>query len=113
MNAKELFLASGKSSGVWYCDKCHFVKREQAEAESCCRPRVCECGAECQGHYTSCNACQHERDEKRIAARVALARHVPEAEWDGPVWPEGGDGFTSIDANHLAMCKKWDTKETP
>lgn len=97
MNAKELFLASGESAGVWYCDKCHRVGRSKQDTEGCCQPRVCECGAECSGYSTSCYTCVQVRYEKRIAANVALARHIPEAEWEGPVWPEGSNGFSSLD----------------
>lgn len=31
--------------------------------------------------------------------RVKSAKKVPEAEWEGPVWPDGsGDGFDSVDS---------------
>lgn len=41
MNQQELFLASGKSAGVWYCGECRHVWKLQGDAANCCKCSLC------------------------------------------------------------------------
>lgn len=96
MDAQELYLKDGRSAGVYYCAQCKRVSRTEEEAERCCSPNVCACGAECTRYYTSCKACIDRKGAEDTAALVAKARKVPAHEWDDPVWPDGSDGFASV-----------------
>ena len=72
MNASELFLASGKSAGVWYCTECKLVRRTQEEAEACCAPYECNmCGCELPRKMfrTRCSECI---EKTRVAKMQAL-----------------------------------------
>lgn len=81
-DAKELFLADGKSAGVWYCTTCRLVKRTEAEADKCCRPWVCEnCGKESQKYHTLCTNCDNLRREAAKERRLADAELVED--YDG------------------------------
>ena len=93
MNAQELFLSSGKSAGVWYCEKCRIVHRERDQAEQCCGVRKCACGKECNPHYTSCDSCMEVREMQRERERFEKSEKL--TSWDGPVFCEGygNDGY--------------------
>lgn len=85
MKPQELFLAGGKSAGVWYCDKCHLVKRTKEEAEQCCRPRHCDsCGCEVDRFITTCGVCQRQKVLQRDLDALEKAELVED--WDGWVW---------------------------
>jgi hypothetical protein len=96
MNATNLLLPDGTASHVWFCEKCRIVKSNQAEAEACCRPAICEvCGQEMKKtHYWhKCDKCRNvEFEAKHIkdeAARYSKAEKV--AKFDGWVYCDGFD----------------------
>lgn len=84
MNATELFLYDGRSSGVWYCEKCHCVHRNHVLAELCCKPPICGCGAECPDGWILCNKCRSADEANKERERFDKAERV--TEWDGPVY---------------------------
>lgn len=91
-----------KTAGIFFCGACKIVARTQAEAEKCCVPRKCACGAECEPHWTACKTCRDAADVKREADRFAKAEKV--ASFDGPVYSEGHgyqDGYFDSMADFL------------
>lgn len=79
MQAKELFHAEGKSAGVWYCSKCKIVKKTEAEAESCCKPRLCrDCGCELPSDRwnVNCSKCSDAWYAKQRQDRLEKAKLV-------------------------------------
>lgn len=43
MNAKQLYVGKAQEmqpSGVWFCEKCRGVHRNEEEADRCCKPQV-------------------------------------------------------------------------
>jgi hypothetical protein len=91
MNAIELFHADGKPCGIYHCEKCRIVKRTKEEADECCLPRICDCGAECAQYYTVCDDCRRKKDIARERARFDAAEKV--TTWDGPVCEPHGDRY--------------------
>lgn len=83
MKATELFHQDGRSAEIYYCGQCRIVHRTQGFAEQCCKPNICECGAECPQYYTSCNECRRKKDIARERERFEKADKV--TTWDGPV----------------------------
>lgn len=115
MNATELFHADGRTADVFYCGKCRIVKRTKDEAEHCCAPRVCECGAVIsEPYYTVCDACRRLRDIQRERERFEKAEKL--AEWDGPVFIDGlghDEGyFRSVD-DLMDYLADWEDDEGP
>lgn len=82
MNAQQLYFDDGEPAGVAYCSACRGVAKTIEAAEACCRPNVCECGAECEKYRTICQACYAAKDAKREADRFAKAtkRFIEDAE---------------------------------
>lgn len=79
MEAKELFVADGKSAGVWYCSKCKIVKKTEAEAEGCCKPRLCrDCGCELPSDRwtVNCSKCSDAWYAKQRQDRLEKAELV-------------------------------------
>ena len=91
MNATELFHADGRTAGVYYCAQCRHVHREKQLAEECCKPHICECGAECAKHWCICDECRSKKDIARELARFEKAEKV--TEWSGPVCEPQGDRY--------------------
>lgn len=91
--AQELFLADGRSAGVWYCATCKYTARSEAEAERCCAPLFCECGAEIERGRTGCDACWIRQREECEAATWDRATKVHTRDYDGPVYSERLDCF--------------------
>lgn len=89
MNPTQLFHENGTPTGIWYCRKCRTVHRTQPEAEVCCRPRLCSCGAEVREGWLSCRPCLDRREAERERARFEAAEKV--TDWAGPVFH--GDSF--------------------
>lgn len=87
MNAIELFHADGKPAGVHYCGKCRNVARTKEQADQCCLPTVCACGAEAQQYHTQCRACENKANDERERTRFEKAEKV--TEWDGPIYSDG------------------------
>lgn len=107
MKPQELFLANGKSAGVWYCDSCHLVKRTQEEAEQCCQPRHCDsCGCEVDRFRITCGDCQRQKVLQRDLDALEKAELVEG--WDGWVWhPEmvsRNDGYFQCPDDLLDYC---------
>lgn len=100
MNAQELFTAGGQSAGVWYCEKCKSMRTRKKFAESCCTPKVCECGEPVAGNRTNeCNRCHQYKNDLIWRERLDRATLV---DHDGWVWSRDVDGirdgyFQSVD----------------
>lgn len=107
MKPQQLFLASGKSAGVWYCESCHLVKRTEKEAEECCQPRHCDtCGCEVDRFRITCGDCQRQNVLQRDLDALEKAELVKE--WVGWVWhPEMSghqDGYFRDAEELLDQC---------
>jgi hypothetical protein len=63
-------------------------------AVRCCDRRCEDCNdpLEKGWHYTVCKPCHGKRDAKREQERYEKATKVPETEYDGAVFDEGGNG---------------------
>jgi len=96
------------------CGKCHvFYAGERAEADACCAPRACACGAVIEErYYSACAACRAITESTREAEEFAKATKVTYAEYDEEVvfWDGhgsgdmGGDGFWSSLETVLEHC---------
>jgi len=90
MQAQELFLASGKSAGVFYCTSCKVVRKTHEEAEDCCSPCKCQqCGVETEHYNTICKACQRKKERAAEVARFEKAEKL--TSFDG--WLFYGDKY--------------------
>lgn len=61
------------------CGWCRMTKNNkdaQREAETCCEPRICKCGAECKRYHTACYNCCY-------LARLEKFQSQPEYKWNG------------------------------
>ena len=119
MDAKELFKEGGTTASLWYCDTCNSIFESIATAESCCKPKICRCGKRCVSPLLMCMECRDAKQKETANAKVLLARKVSAAEWCGPVWPRGSDGFLSLEdaIDHYDSIDKvptpiWGTRET-
>lgn len=106
MNPIELFHRDGKSTGIFYCEKCRIVHREKARAEACCQPVKCSvCGAaNVRQYHTKCDACTEADRSNRELERFEKAEKL--TTWDGPVYSDGhgsNDGYFS----DLAEFEDW------
>jgi len=92
VNAVELHHADGRPAGVWYCQNCRNVRRTASEAEECCAPRICECGArvECPGRL-KCDNCRAGYRLERELLRFDRAEKL--TDWDGPVYLADQDRY--------------------
>ena len=95
MNALELHAPKGTPCGVYICGECKYTRSSQEQAEQCCRPNICKCGAECKRPWLVCAACCHRDAEARDAARWARASKVPAADYSGWVYDDDADEFHS------------------
>ncbi len=92
MNGTELFHKDGRSAGVWYCEKCKYVKRTQAEADECCKQWVCgKCGKESGQFRTICDECWRAEHRRKEDATLAAATLLPD--YDGWVWSHEVSGY--------------------
>jgi len=87
-HAIELFHQDGHSAQVWYCSKCRCVAKTKEEADRCCGPRFCSCGATLHSQYAiQCNDCDNrkwkEQAAKDEAERFAKATKIAESDWAG------------------------------
>lgn len=83
MNAVELFHADGKPAGVHYCANCRCVRGSLDDAEQCCRPSVCPCGAECPRGWLSCDACRAAEYRRRQYEHFASVQKQCIDDYDG------------------------------
>lgn len=102
MKATELHLADGKSAGIFYCGECRIVHRTQNEAEACCVPKRCRCGAELKPRtaWLICDVCRDSAEAKKDAEQYAAATKIKAEDWYGPVWcgVGGNEGYyASVD----------------
>lgn len=113
MKATELYLEGGKSAGIFFCGKCRIVHRTQTEAEACCVPPRCQCGAEVESRgWTTCRDCRDASAAKKEAERYAAAEKIKAADWPGPVWCDvnTNDGyFRTVDD----LVEQFDAEERP
>lgn len=63
---------------LWACSKCGRAYADKEWAESCCRPAICDCGAECDEPYTACRSCRSKKEQEQLAAAFEKA---PKVEW--------------------------------
>lgn len=112
MNATELFLADGRSAGIFFCAECRNVKRTETEAAECCAPDKCSyCGTEIprKNYRTACPDCIEAKEREKEAARFAAAEKVEQ--WDNEwIFSEGhgnGGGFFS----ELDGLREWIEEE--
>lgn len=92
VNATQLFHQDGTPAGVWYCGKCRYARREEDEAERCCQPHTCPCGAEAPQGWTICSDCErtkravHERAVSDAAGKCGIDDYKGEIvfvdDWD-------------------------------
>ncbi len=95
MNSQELVTKSGKSVGLWYCEKCGLVNRDREFVDRCCICRYCETFYDRKSEYTGCHSrCWHEDRRKRQLADLDSAELV--TDYEGPLYSIDGwgrDGF--------------------
>lgn len=96
MNATELYLKSGQSAGVFFCEKCRNVSRTEAEAEQCCKDYPCQSCGETTGDrlWTVCQKCRREKRQRDEIDRFNKAEKLER--WDGWVY-DGANYHESID----------------
>lgn len=85
MNAQELFVADGKSAGVFYCSECRIVHRTKEQADECCDRRCSDCGAKLENYYIRCKECQDKVSKAAEQKAYEEARKITEAEYDEPL----------------------------
>ena len=95
MNALELHAPKGTPCGVFICGECKYTRPSQEQAEQCCRPNICKCGAESGRTWLVCAACRHRDAEARDEARWAKASKVPAGDYAGWVYDDDKDEFHS------------------
>lgn len=100
MNAVELFHQDGRPAGVFFCHKCRAVKKDKADADSCCEPKICpKCGGDMGNYHAICSACWTLDRQAKENERMAKADKLEV--WGGPVYHEGfGDNewyFANLD----------------
>lgn len=114
--AAELFLADGRTAGVYYCTACRFVARERDTAERCCAPRHCEdCGDIVpEKYWMVCRRCLAVRNDARDQARWDKAAKIAADDYDGMIYDEDADAFhDGFDAFLDAWSDRDDPEQTP
>lgn len=86
MNPQELFLADGKTAGVWFCQKCKAIHGQRVLADQCCDRKCHTCGEPCKPYYTVCSSCLAKSIALQEQERFKKAQKVPEHEWAGGVF---------------------------
>jgi hypothetical protein len=76
MNAKPLFTEDKIDVVAYFCSSCRRVRATEKEAESCCTPKLCECGEEVKTHYTSCQSCIDKKRLKELKEKLSKAIRV-------------------------------------
>jgi len=115
--AIELFVQDGTPAGVWYCPKCKRVGGDLGQVEQCCEPRICECGAECERSWTSCQDCRDKRSRERRDATWNAAELIPLGAAEHLLCPEDGERLVDHDeairmAEEDGVTRFYDTKPT-
>lgn len=80
MNTITLVKQGGSEAVAYACGGCGvvFSLTNPDDAERCCRPTLCACGAETRRHWLACDDCRQKADETKEVARRAAATVV---EW--------------------------------
>lgn len=110
MNAVELLTPEGKPSGIFFCTACKYTAHYQDVAEQCCRPRLCQCGAECSNGWTICATCRHHGEEEKAAKRWEAAQKVPARDVASWVYDDDNDKFHRTIEDFLEW---WEDEERP
>ncbi len=88
MDPLQLNLPDGRSSGVWFCSKCHRTASCHELARQCCLPYVCSvCGKEAGLYRLKCEACCQAERDAREKDRFDKAEKL--TQWDGWVFSDG------------------------
>lgn len=115
MEVRELTFKGESVPQIYACGKCPrcyspkiYAARDDIShaaarraAEECCKPRLCECGAELESPWTACAPCR----EKKILAKATI---IEAAEYSGPVSAqcrgEWGGGYSSDLSAMIESC---------
>lgn len=97
MTAIELFLASGKPAGVWFCEKCRTVAPSKLIADRCCNNYQCStCGKDTGSRsWLVCEPCRIAAEESKERERFEKAEKL--TVWDGWVF-HGDEFYESVEA---------------
>ena len=115
MNSAELYTKEGKPTGVFYCTKCSKIpnghKPTKENAEACCAPRICDCGAEIKsGYQSTCEKCQREafraRFAKQYADRLERAKEVESMSPDCMLFDPCSDEYFDEIESYLEDCEE-------
>ena len=90
MNSVELFIAGGKSAGVFACGQCKIIHKTPADAEQCCDWKCSKCGAKTERFSTQCSSCWNVVRAEGHAKRLAAAELV--TEYNGWICCDSGCG---------------------
>ena len=91
---RELYSIHGEASGVWFCEKCKYTARSEAEALRCCSVRYCEtCGSQYRERSYTCQPCWTKEQIEKAAAAWAKAEPIDAAAYTGEmIYVETEDG---------------------
>lgn len=98
MNAFALVVRGSDDVVAYACGKCRYVKHSKEEAESCCVPEVCSCGAELRGYVKKCSSCQRAEYDAREAEGLAKAPRVTFAQYDGTCLYHDDEYYSDLDS---------------
>jgi len=109
-SALELFLADGRSAGVFFCPQCFVVGRNREIVEECCAPKVCtRCGVEFPRNWlgNTCSRCQGVDFEERLQRAWDAAPKIDGDAWDGPIVTDHGEGSGDGYWSDLDSLRDW------
>lgn len=100
MNAIELFLKDGLSSGLYFCGKCRCVCATQTIAERCCQNYKCaKCGKDTGSRrWINCDECRDAEEAAKELARFEKAEKL--TSWSGCICTSDDRFYSSIE-NYL------------
>jgi len=110
MNPIPFFRAPDKDPEFFACGKCGQVHDIAEVAEKCCRPNICECGAECRLYWLSCDQCLDRKRAERDKAARDKAPRIKLADYDGPVYDEHMDKYFENADLWLEECEMDDVE---
>lgn len=89
MEAQELHLGNGKSTGIFFCGKCRHVASSKESAEECCAPPKCKtCGEVSENRHLECRKCTEARFEREERERFEKAEKVDGSKYAGWVYAD-------------------------
>lgn len=91
MNATELFLKDGRTSGIYFCGECRIVHPSEDRANKCCtNPECSKCGVDTgERYYTVCEPCRRAEETRNEQERFEKAEKISSDKWGGWVFLEG------------------------